>query len=448
YSTVKYFVATGKTYTASAYVKGTGTVRICLYGSKGGWTYAAKTVTLNDSYWQKISVTRIMPDNEYVDIHVLRWDTPQSGTFYVDRVELVETPDYRMVYNGSFETGVTGWEPARSGFPPPWSTLGISLDAMDGKRSLQVTTPGANSFEGLKSTVKYFVATGKTYRASAYVKGTGNVRICLYGSKGGWTYADTTTTLNDSWQKISVTRVIPDNEYVDIHILQWGTPVAATFYVDNVKLDDVSNEVGYWRLDEGAGTTAGDSSGRGNNGTLQGNPNPQWVDGQVNGALSFNGSNYVDCGSNASYKVSAITMEAWVYSPTANFTGWNEVAGAENAYGLNIWYNKIWVHIYTVNQGWHWCESSAALTWEGWHHVAFTYDGVNTMKCYQDGVLVLTDTTTSSGPLQWGPAQGLSIGRVHMGSLEYVYFKGEIDEVRIYNCALNAEEIMNHAQEY
>ncbi|MBU0714994.1 MAG: carbohydrate binding domain-containing protein [Verrucomicrobia bacterium] len=442
YSTVKYFVETGKTYTASAYVKGTGTVRICLYGA-GGWTYGNKTVTLNNSYWQKISVTRVIPNNEYVDIHILRWDTPQSGTFYVDRVELVKTPDYRMVYNGSYETGVTtGWGPARSDLPPPRETLGISLDSMDGERSLQVTTLGSNSFEGVNSTVQYFVETGKTYTASAYVKGTGNVRICLYGSKGGWTYATTTTTLNDSWQKISVSRLISDNEYVNIHILQWGMPVAATFYVDKVELNDVSSEVGYWKLDEGAGTTAYDSSWRGNTGTLQGNP--QWVDGQINSALSFNGSNYIDCGSNNSFKVSAITMEAWVYSPTANFTGYNEVAGAEGAYGFPIWYNKIWIHINTVNEGWHYCECSTALTWDGWHHVAFTYDGVNTMKCYQDGVLVLTDTTSSSGPLQWS-APKLYIGQVNTGSK---LFKGMIDEVRIYNRQLSAEEIMNHVQGY
>ncbi|MBU0714998.1 MAG: carbohydrate binding domain-containing protein [Verrucomicrobia bacterium] len=444
-STVKYFVETGTTYTASAYVKGTGTVRICLYGSQSGWTYANKTVTLNNSYWQKISVSRVMSANEYVDIHVLRWDTPQSGTFYVDRVELVETPDYAMVYNGSFETGITtGWEPARNDVPPPWETLGISQDSMDGDRSLQVTTLGNNSFEGVNSTVKYFVETGATYTASAYVKGTGTVRICLYGSQSGWTYASTTTTLNDSWQKISVSRVMSANEYVDIHVLRWDTPQSGTFYVDRVELNDVSSEVGYWKLDEGAGTTAYDSSWRGNHGTLQGNP--QWVDGQVNGALSFNGSNsYVDCGSNTSFKVSAITMEAWVYSPTTNFTGYNEIAGAVGAYGLPIWYNKIWIHLNTVNQGWHWCECSTALTWDGWHHVAFTYDGVNTVKCYQDGILVLTDTTSSSGPLQWQWAQKLYIGQVSTG---INLFKGMIDEVRIYNRPLSAEEIINHVQGY
>ena len=47
--------------------------------------------------------------------------------------------------------------------------------------------------------------------------------------------------------------------------------------------------VGYWKFDEGSGTTAYDSSGNGNDGTLIGGA--QWVEGQFGGALEFNGSN-------------------------------------------------------------------------------------------------------------------------------------------------------------
>ena len=41
--------------------------------------------------------------------------------------------------------------------------------------------------------------------------------------------------------------------------------------------------VGWWRLDDGAGTTAVDSSDSGNDGTLAGDP--KWVAGKVGGAL-------------------------------------------------------------------------------------------------------------------------------------------------------------------
>ena len=45
--------------------------------------------------------------------------------------------------------------------------------------------------------------------------------------------------------------------------------------------------VAWWRFDDGSGTTAVDSSGNGNDGTINGGA--QWVDGQLGGALQFNG---------------------------------------------------------------------------------------------------------------------------------------------------------------
>ena len=50
---------------------------------------------------------------------------------------------------------------------------------------------------------------------------------------------------------------------------------------------DLKTVAGIWLLDEGKGDTAKDSSGNGNDGTLQG---PKWVKGQVGTALSLNGS--------------------------------------------------------------------------------------------------------------------------------------------------------------
>ncbi|MHC4088353.1 MAG: hypothetical protein ACYSU5_24570 [Planctomycetota bacterium] len=45
--------------------------------------------------------------------------------------------------------------------------------------------------------------------------------------------------------------------------------------------------VGWWKLDEGAGTVANDMSNYGNNGTLQGGP--LWTVGHLVGALQFDG---------------------------------------------------------------------------------------------------------------------------------------------------------------
>src|SRR3989338_1965645 len=49
-----------------------------------------------------------------------------------------------------------------------------------------------------------------------------------------------------------------------------------------------SGLVGYWTFDEGAGTTANDSSGNNNTGTLTNGPT--WTTGKIGQALNFDGS--------------------------------------------------------------------------------------------------------------------------------------------------------------
>src|SRR4030042_2476712 len=73
--------------------------------------------------------------------------------------------------------------------------------------------------------------------------------------------------------------------------------------------------VGWWKLDETSGTIAADSSGYGNNGTIYGNP--QWVMGNIGGALQFDGNgNYVDCGTSTVLQVrDQITLACWIKAP-------------------------------------------------------------------------------------------------------------------------------------
>ena len=69
---------------------------------------------------------------------------------------------------------------------------------------------------------------------------------------------------------------------------------------------------GWWRFDDGAGTTAADSSGNGNDGTLSGDP--QRVAGKVSGALQFNGvDDFVDIPHAEILTVdNEVTVMAWI----------------------------------------------------------------------------------------------------------------------------------------
>ena len=87
--------------------------------------------------------------------------------------------------------------------------------------------------------------------------------------------------------------------------------------------------VGEWHLNEGDGTTASDSSGNSNDGTLK--PlvsGPTWIAGNCDAALSFDGvDDYVDCGSSATLKpIHDITIEMWV-KPGATQNRWADILG-------------------------------------------------------------------------------------------------------------------------
>jgi hypothetical protein len=78
---------------------------------------------------------------------------------------------------------------------------------------------------------------------------------------------------------------------------------------------------------------------------------------------------------------------------------------------------------------------SGSLSGDVWHHVAGTYDGA-TMKIYIDGLL------HKSNVLEGAVLD--NNGVVEIGGREYLssaLFIGELDDVRIYDYALDADEI-------
>ncbi|MBI4094803.1 MAG: prepilin-type N-terminal cleavage/methylation domain-containing protein [Candidatus Liptonbacteria bacterium] len=202
-----------------------------------------------------------------------------------------------------------------------------------------------------------------------------------------------------------------------------------------------SGLVGYWNFDEGSGTTANDSSGNTNTGTLTNMELTDWVDGKQNKALSFDGVNeYVSLGSNASLAPTDITVEAWF---KLNTLGVNQVITSQ-------WWWSAWGRLRVTSGNaleWTWVDSlevahsltSSPLSTGVWYHAAITFNkSATTAKLYLDGQEVDFEAAPNI-------ERGLAVLNAYIGVREEAtfgeYFNGAIDEVRVYNRALSASEI-------
>jgi hypothetical protein len=194
--------------------------------------------------------------------------------------------------------------------------------------------------------------------------------------------------------------------------------------------------VAAYPFNEGSGTTAFDVSSNWNNGTISG---ATWTTLGVDGdALVFNGANaLVTINNSASLQLSsAMTLEAWVNPSTAN-NAWRDVIYKGND---NYFLEGTSVSGGVPAMGGTFGTSDRVLYGTGslltnmWTHLAATYDGAKT-RLYVNGVEVANQAqtgtiATSANPLQIGG-----------DSIYGQYFKGIIDEVRVYNRALSATEI-------
>ena len=198
--------------------------------------------------------------------------------------------------------------------------------------------------------------------------------------------------------------------------------------------------VGQWKMDEGEGALAGDSSGYGADGELI--DVVDWVDGYIGKALDFDGeSGYVDCGlGEGQFDVEdGLTLSIWVNQWEMGNGEHNPWLGkGDHAYAIKHWSGGLY-EFFVYDTDWHSChaelDSSHLYTW---HHFAGTYDGFE-MKMYVDGVpadtvelesfIQVTDNTLTMG---WN-SDPSATGR---------FFMGQLDEAMIYNVALTDEQIL------
>jgi len=162
--------------------------------------------------------------------------------------------------------------------------------------------------------------------------------------------------------------------------------------------------------------------------------------GAAKNCLNFNGSNYIEAASTPTISlINALTVEAWVKTDNAGSTQYIVTKGTDDLsngqYGMVIVGGKFQFHLF---QSGHQTALSTTNVQSGvWYHVAGTWDGT-TLKIYVNGVLENQNLYT--GPMT-SNNQALHIGNLGKPNFQY-HFRGNIDEVRIWNTARSAAQIL------
>ena len=217
--------------------------------------------------------------------------------------------------------------------------------------------------------------------------------------------------------------------------------------------------VGHWPLDEGAGTTAIDKSGTGNNGTLTNGPVytgdiPQWFRKTIESthALNCDGSNdYVQLPAISQVNnASKLTVAGWVNRTAGTysipFSNSKAAGDLNNRTHLSWWTdNNIYANVSNGGSSF----ASFASTATGWHHVAMVFDGTQSTNATRLKVF-LNGAQLTTGFLGTIPATTFNntLNNPHIGRLETFYSVGALDEIVVSDRVFSAAEIADMAAGY
>lgn len=227
------------------------------------------------------------------------------------------------------------------------------------------------------------------------------------------------------------------------------------FGISAAQADLSTGLVGWWKFDEAtsgacAGSSVLDSTGQGRVGTC--NNSPGWVAGKIGaGAMNFNGSSqyvYVSSYSNTSGK---FTVSVWCKANVLNTWGtfvknWGNGVQGQFHLGLDVATGMVGVQITQSNGATPaFVQDTSVLPLYSWQHYVAVADG-SRVHLYRNTVEVGTpvsyDGTLTSALSCVGI--GAKVDQSCNGAADAGspgFWNGTLDDVRIYNRALTADEV-------
>jgi hypothetical protein len=260
----------------------------------------------------------------------------------------------------------------------------------------------------------------------------------------------------------AVTQVQVDNAVVALH------QALEAYRAAEVAPVAVEALVGHWSFDEGTGTVAHDNSDNGFDGTFKtgaeawGSGFPVWAEdrhGDDGKAIHFNEGANIEVPYNTNLNPEQMSVSLWINA--------DEINAGNRFMGLQSWYaykfqlqeaNKPFFTVHTQTDAYYDRDAEQDLPINEWHHIAVTF-GAGNMVFYIDGVAVKTwDNTPGEALSISGTPYNLVFGQDfptdqyaavttnfevdHKIPLEWGgYFRGLLDEIRIYNAVLTSSQI-------
>lgn len=204
--------------------------------------------------------------------------------------------------------------------------------------------------------------------------------------------------------------------------------------------------MGLWKFNEGAGTQAFDSSGKGHTGNFYdpyGYGNPQWVAGKQGYGLNFvgddDGGAVVNCGVSTDFDTAELTITCWIKESTSTVNYWGgeiiEKTDGSFSWGLYTWDDgtQLGWDRPSFRIGGSWTNLTTKIQRGVWNFLAVRVIG-NKARIFINRTFWAEATLVQ---ITNDPTAFILIG----GSWWSYAFKGIIDNVRIYNRGLTWEQI-------
>jgi len=220
---------------------------------------------------------------------------------------------------------------------------------------------------------------------------------------------------------------------------QDGQPTLGDVELVQVPARGVPALAGWWKLDESTGQDVLDSSARGNCGTIVGNVKWHPAGGQIGGALEFDGSTYVRIDNETAFDITVeISVAAWVKVRTFDKKWQTIIAKGDNTWRLaregngnsvqftagRVDNDRIVLGNVDINDG-------------QWHHIVGVGDA-NAVSLYVDGVL---DNIKRTPGTMTPDDEPVCIGENSEQPARGRFWNGWIDDVCVFNCALDANDV-------